>query len=83
MLLVANGDFKEWVGLAVVVVDDLTMLATNNGLEAYEILHVELVIVTLLLFDEYFATHEPLLGATLGVYVIEMNYSARLAATLE
>ena len=83
MLLIANSNLKEWVSLAIVVVDNLTTLAAYDGLEADEILHVELIIVALLLLDKDLTTDEPLLGTTLSVDIVEVNHSTRLSATLE
>ena len=83
MLLVAKLDLEEWVGLAIVVVDNLTTLASDTRLESDEILHVELIIILFLLLDENLATYEPLLSAALGINIIEMCHGTRLAATLE
>lgn len=83
MLLVAKSNLEEWVGLAIVVVDNLATLAADAGLETDEILHVELIIILLLLLDEYLATHEPLLGAALGVNIVELHNGTRLSAALE
>ena len=83
MLLIANSNLKEWVSLAIVVVDNLTTLAAYDGLEADEILHVELIIVALLLLDKDLTTDEPLLSTTLSVDIVEVNHSTRLSATLE
>ena len=76
MLLVAKLDLEEWVGLAVIVVDNLATLAAYAGLEANEVLHVELIIVLFILLDEYLATYEPLLCAALGVDIVEVGYGA-------
>ena len=83
MLLVANSNLKEWISLAIVVVNNLTTLAAYDGLEADEILHVELIIVALLLLDKDLTTDEPLLSTTLSVDIVEVNHSTRLSATLE
>lgn len=54
------------------------------GLEAYEVLHVELVVVGCLL-RHLDAELEPqqLLGPALGVQVVERRHGARLPAPLE
>ena len=83
MLLIANSNLKEWVSLAIVVVDNLATLAAYDGLKADEILHVELIIVALLLLDKDLTTDEPLLSTTLSVDIVEVNHSTRLSATLE
>ena len=81
MLATLDRNLEQGICLAVVVIGNLATAVAHDSLEADKVLHIELVIILILvLLDEYLATQEEVLGTTLGVDVVEVNNSTSLAA---
>ena len=63
---------KKRVCLAVVVISERAFATIYQYVKSYKILHVEfIVIVTLLISNEYLATNKKLLGTAYAVYVVK------------
>ena len=75
-------NFKEWVELVVVEIDDLALGATNAHLEADKVVKIELVALTLLNHEHKFVV-ENHLGTLLGVDIGKSHNSTALTATSE